>query len=53
MSEYYDILADAFQMKNAASALGADAEGELRARLDALRACSGQGDQQACGGNGP
>ena len=52
MSEYYDLLADAFQMKNTASALGADAERELRARLDALRDCSGQG-ARACGGNGP
>ena len=52
MSEYYDILADAVQMKNIAAARGADAEGELRARLDALRACSGQG-ARACGGNGP
>ena len=52
MSEYYDILADAFQMKNTASMLGAGAERKLRARLNALRACSGQGEH-ACGGNGP
>lgn len=43
ITEFYDVGADAFQMHNAAPGLGAAMEEALRARLDALRACGGEG----------